>query len=204
MSGDILILGAGGHGKVVADILCCAGARVRGFLDDDPATWGTLRLGLPVLGAVATHAVHAPAVILGIGDIAARRDLVARLSAGKAPRWCVAIHPRATLARSVAIGAGVTVMAGAVVNADTTLGDHCVVNTGATVDHDCAIGPYAHIAPGAHLAGGVHVGAGALIGIGAVVTPNLTIGVGSVVAAGAVVIADVPDGVTVKGVPARP
>lgn len=204
MSG-ILILGAGGHGKVVADILCARGAPVWGFLDDDPTTWGTLRLGLPVLGAVATHAARAPeGVILGIGDIAARRALVALLGPSVTPRWCVAIHPRATVARSVAVGCGVAVMAGAVVNPDATLGNHSIINTGATVDHDCVIGPHAHIAPGVHLAGGVRVGCGALVGIGASVMPNVTIGAGAVVAAGAVVIADVPDGVTVRGVPARP
>ncbi len=201
----ILVLGAGGHGKVVADILCACGADVRGFLDDDPAMWGKLRLGLPVLGAVATHAVHDPeGIILGIGDIAARRELVARLGPALASRWCVAVHPRAIVARSVAVGCGVAVMAGAVVNPDVILGDHCVINTGATVDHDCVIGPHAHIAPGVHLAGGVRVGCGAMVGIGASVTPNVTIGAGAMVAAGAVVIADVPDGVTVKGVPARP
>jgi sugar O-acyltransferase (sialic acid O-acetyltransferase NeuD family) len=200
----VLILGAGGHAKVVADILLCQGTPVMGFLDDDPATWGALRLGLPVLGGIATYRVHLPGgLILGIGDIAARNALVERLGRDACDRWCNAIHPHATVAASVRVGHGVAVVARAVVNPDAILGDHSIVNTGATVDHDCTIGEHAHIGPGAHLGGSVRVGRGALIGIGASVTPGLTIGDGAVVGAGAVVVADVPPYVTVKGVPAR-
>lgn len=200
----VLILGAGGHAKVVADILCCRGTPVMGFLDDDPTTWGATRLDLPVLGGIATYREYMPSgLILGIGDITARQAVVERLGRDARHRWCNAIHPHATVARSVQLGCGVAVMAGAVLNADITLGDHSVVNTGATVDHDCAIGAYAHIGPGAHLAGGIRVGRAALIGIGASITPRLTIGEGAVVGAGSVVVGDVPASTTVKGVPAR-
>src|SRR3954471_22418789 len=162
MSG-VLVLGAGGHGKVVADILMSQGLLVRGFLDDDPAIWGARRLGIPVLGGIEAYAEFDPTgLILGVGEIAARKEIVARLGYRARHLWCNAIHPRATVARSVTLGSGVAVMAGAVVNPDTTLGDHCVINTGTTVDHDCLIGAYAHIAPGAHLAGGVQVGDGAM------------------------------------------
>lgn len=200
----VLILGAGGHAKVVADILRCRGTTVLGFLDDDPATWGTARLELPVLGGIATYRERMPGgLILGIGDIAARVALVERLGTDARTLWCNAIHPHATVARSVRLGRGVAVVARAVVNPDAILGDHSIVNTGATVDHDCAIGEHAHIGPGAHLGGGVHIGRGAFIGIGASVTPGLTIGDGAVVGAGAVVVADVPPHAMVKGVPAR-
>jgi sugar O-acyltransferase (sialic acid O-acetyltransferase NeuD family) len=201
----ILVLGAGGHGKVVADILCCAGMPLLGFLDDDPATWGTMRLGLPVLGSIATYREHMPGgLVLGIGDIAARKAIVDSLGSEARYLWYNAIHPRATVARSVRLGNGVTVVAGAVVNPDSALGDHSVVNTGATVDHDCVIGDFAHIGPGAHLAGDVRVGRDAFIGIGASVTQGISIGVGAIVGAGSVVIDPVPCHVTVKGVPARP
>ncbi|MDQ2787150.1 MAG: NeuD/PglB/VioB family sugar acetyltransferase [Chloroflexota bacterium] len=203
MSG-VLILGAGGHAKVVADILCCQGTPVRGFLDDNPATWGATRLGLPVLGGIATYREYMPSgLILGIGDIAARRAVVERLGVGVHDLWCNAIHPHATVAHSARLGRGVAVMARGVVNPDAILGDHSVVNTGATVDHDCVIGAYAHIGPGAHLAGGIRVGIGALIGVGANITPWLTIGDDTVVGAGSVVVGDVPAHVTVKGIPAR-
>lgn len=201
----ILVLGAGGHGKVVADILCCAGTRVLGFLDDDPETWGMTRLGLPVLGGITTYREYLPdGLVLGVGDVAARGLIVESLGQHARGLWRNAIHPRAIVARSVRLGRGVTIMAGAVVNSDSVLGDHSVINTGATVDHDCTIGEYAHIGPGAHLAGGVHIGREAFVGIGASVTPGLSIGDGAVVGAGAVVIDHVPSGVTVKGIPARP
>jgi len=200
----VLILGAGGHAKVVADILCCQGTPVMGFLDDDPATWGATRLGFPVLGGIATYRTHMPSgLILGLGDIAARRAVVERLGACARDLWCNAIHPHATVANSVRLGRGVAVMARSVVNPDAILGDHSVVNTGATVDHDCVIEAYAHIGPGAHLAGGIRVGAGTLIGVGANITPCLTVGDGAVVGAGSVVVDDIPAHVTVKGVPAR-
>lgn len=203
MSG-ILVLGAGGHGKVVADILCCQGQPVVGFLDDDPALWGSARLGLPVLGAIATYVEHAPGgLVLGVGNTAARTRIVARLGVRADGLWRNAIHPRATVARSVRLGRGVAVMAGAVVNPDAALGDHCVINTGATVDHDCVIGDFAHLGPGARLAGGIRVGREAFIGVGASIMPCLSIGEGAIVGAGSVVIADVPGHVTVKGIPAR-
>ncbi|MCA1669124.1 MAG: acetyltransferase [Thermomicrobia bacterium] len=203
MSG-VLILGAGGHGKVIADILCCRGIPVMGFLDDNPATWGAMRLGLPVLGGIATWHEHMPGgLIVGIGDIAARKAVVERLGSDARALWCNAIHPHATVAQSAQRGCGIAVMAGVVVNPDAILGDHSIVNTGATVDHDCVIGEYAHIGPGAHLAGGIRVGHEALIGIGANIMPWLTIGDGAVVGAGSVVIGDVPSQVMVKGVPAR-
>ncbi len=204
MRGGILVIGAGGHGKVVADIFRCLGQPVYGFLDDDPATWGTTRLGLPVLGAVDRWHVYAPTgLVLGIGEIAARTQIVERLGACAAGLWCNAVHPRATVAASACLGRGIVVVAGAVVNPDATLGDHSIVNTGATVDHDCVVGAHAHIGPGAHLAGGVQVGPEAFIGMGANVTPWRTIGHGAVVGAGAVVVHDVPCHVTVKGIPAR-
>ncbi len=200
----VLVLGAGGHGKVIADILCCAGMPVMGFLDDDPETWSTIRLGLPVLGGIATYCQHMPdGLILGMGDIAARIAVVERLGRDVHGLWRNAIHPRAVIARSVQLGRGVAVVAGAIVNPDSVLGDYSVINTGATIDHDCTIGVHAHIGPGAHLAGGIRVGADVLIGVGANITPCLTVGDGAVVGAGSVVVSDVPARVTVKGVPAR-
>ncbi|MEO8286221.1 MAG: acetyltransferase [Chloroflexota bacterium] len=201
---SILIIGAGGHAKVVADILLCSGLVVMGFVDDNPAIWGEQRLGLPVLGAIDTYASYeAGGLVMGIGDNENRMQVVERLGQPAGKLWRQAIHPRAILAASVVVGRGVVVVAGAVVNPDTVLGDHVIVNTGATIDHDCEIGDYAHIAPGVHISGGVHVGTAALIGVGASVAPGRSIGVRAIVGAGAAVVHDLPDGVTAKGVPAR-
>ena len=199
----VLIVGAGGHAKVVADILLCQGTYVLGFLDDDPNTWGKTRLGLPVMGGIDTYASHNPAgLVMGIGDNRVRQQIVGRLDVAS-DLWRSAIHPRATIAASVRVGNGVVVAAGAVVSPDTTLGDHAIVNTGATVDHDCIIGDYAHIAPGVHLSGGVRIGAGVLIGVGAGVAPGNTIGDWAIIGVGAAVVRDVPGSVIAKGVPAR-
>jgi sugar O-acyltransferase (sialic acid O-acetyltransferase NeuD family) len=202
--GGVLVLGAGGHAKVVADILLGQGIAVAGFLDDDPATWGQTRLGLPVLGSVDSFGLHSPeGLVPGIGSNHARQALVARLGPAAYELWRNAIHPRATVAASARLGRGVVIAAGAVVNPDTEVEDHAIINTGAVVDHDCTIGEYAHVAPGARLAGGVRVGEGALVGIGASIVPQRSVGAWAVVGAGAAVVSDIPDGVTAVGVPAR-
>ncbi len=203
MSG-LLILGAGGHAKVILDILNLQGVSVQGFLDDDETLWGQTRLGLSVLGGISTYGDYAPdGLILGIGSNAVRRILVEALGAEVAPLWRSAVHPQAVIAESVQAGIGTVVMAGAVINVDTVIGSHCIINTGASVDHDCQLGDYVHIAPGVRLSGGVLVGDDSMLGIGSVVIPGVTIGRGVMVGAGAVVVRDVPNGVTAKGVPAR-
>jgi sugar O-acyltransferase (sialic acid O-acetyltransferase NeuD family) len=198
------VVGAGGHGKVVADILLYGGLEVLGFLDDDEESWGQHRLGLPVLGPTTAYVDFMPVrLAMGIGHNTARQQVVERLGSGAHSLWCNAIHPTAYVAGSVRLGTGVMVAAGAVVNPDAALGDYCIVNTGATVDHDCLIGAYAHVAPGVHLSGGVRVGAGALIGVGACVAPLCTVGDRATIGAGAAVVRDIPPGVIAKGVPAR-
>lgn len=204
----VLIVGAGGHAKVVADILQANGMVVHGFLDDDPGTWGQTRLGLPVLGAIGSFAAYAPdALIAGVGSNAARQHIVQKIegitSQSPDALWCNAIHPRACVAPSAQVGHGLVVAAQAVINPDSDIGDHVVINTGATIDHDCRIGSCAHIAPGVHLAGNVVVEEGAFIGIGSVVIPGITIGCWAVIGAGSVVVRDVPARATAFGVPAK-
>jgi sugar O-acyltransferase (sialic acid O-acetyltransferase NeuD family) len=198
-----LIIGAGGHGKVIADIMLCQGMKVLGFLDDNPPTIGQRILGLPVLGnGENLMDFGLDGVVVGVGDNTSRHKIVQRMELYDTPAWITALHPKATVANSVQIGAGTVIMAGVIVNPDTIIGRHAIINTGATVDHDCLVGDFAHIAPGVHLAGGVRVGASTLIGIGATVIPYCTIGTGVTVGAGAVVVKDIPDGVTAKGIPA--
>ena len=205
---NTLIVGAGGHGKVVLDILRAGGQhRPVGFVDADPRLHGTTVGGLPVLGGVhqltrlvGPHKVAA--AIIAIGDNRARAGYAdAVLAAGL--QLATAVHPSAVVAESAVLGRNVVVAAGAVVCAEARIGDHAIVNTGATVDHECDVGPGVHVCPGAHLAGRVRVEAGAVIGLGANVIQCLRVGAGATVGAGAVVIRDVPPGVTVVGVPAR-
>ncbi len=200
----VAIFGAGGHGKVVLDILLESGVEVAGFLDDDPKKKGARVLGFPVLGGLdALKGEKGVAVALGVGSNAAREEIY-----GKAKRLGVevvgAVHPKAAVSRFTKLGKGAVIMAGAAVNPGCELGDGVVVNTGATVDHDCRLGRFCQIWPGAHLAGSVSVGELAYVGTGAAVVPGIAIGASAIIGAGAAVVSDIPAGVTAVGVPARP
>ncbi len=205
----VLILGAGGHAQVVADILLAmqrAGQAVEvvGFLDDAAHRQGRRMLGLPVLGPLAVRGdVPHDALVVAIGDNRARAR-VQRALQDAGERLFVARHPRAVLAPDVQVGPGTVIAAGVVVNTGTVVGEGVILNTGCTVDHHNRIHAFAHIAPGAHLAGEVTVGEGALVGVGAAVIPGRSIGPWAVVGAGAAVVRDVPAHTTVVGVPARP
>jgi len=204
----IIVMGASGHGQVVADVLFQMWTKGRemeivGFLDDEAALAGTRVLGLPVLGKLADlPAMPHDCVILGIGDNAVRARLFNELtSAGK--RFATAIHPSAVLAPDVVISPGAVLCAGVVINTGGLVRENAILNTCASLDHHGELAPHSHVAPGVHLAGNVRVGEGALIGIGACVVPGVSIGAWSVVGAGAAVTKDVPERATVGGVPAR-
>lgn len=198
---SVLVVGAGGHAKVVVATLQAAGQVVAGCLDDDPAATGRIVLGVPVLGPVALLAAHDGLAILAVGDNAARRSLA---EAFPGIRWATAIHPAAIVHPTVTVGEGAVVFAGAIVQPDTEIGRHAIVNTAASVDHDGRIGEYAHVAPGVHLSGGVDVGEGVLLGVGCCVAPGCAVGPWAVVGAGAAVVGDLPAYTTCVGVPARP
>ena len=205
---DVLLLGAGGHGKVVLDIVRAAGEHNPvGFLDADPSLAGSTIGGVPVLGPVnfltkLKQQQKLKAAIVSIGDNRARRSYAALLRE-HGYELINAIHPAATISPTAQLGKNVVVAAGAVVCADARIGDSTIVNTSAVVDHECRVGEAAHVCPGVLLAGRVHVGSGAFVGLGAKVIQCLTIGEHAVVGAGAVVIEDVPAHATVVGVPAQ-
>jgi sugar O-acyltransferase (sialic acid O-acetyltransferase NeuD family) len=203
-------LGAGGHAKVVLDILAFHEEfQVVGLTDADPAMVGKRILGVPILGTdellpgLRAEGVRGAFIGVGsVGDCQTRRQLF-ELACTLGFQMIDIIHPDATVARSVRMGQGSTIMAQVALNPDIVLGDNVIVNTGAQLDHDCQVGDHVHVAPGAHISGGVRIGPCAHIGVGATIIQGLQIGAGVIVGAGAVVLHDVPPNVTVVGVPAR-
>ena len=201
----LLIIGAGGQGKVVADTALLLGWEDIAFLDDRAATLQP-PLGMPIVGMLenleAQRAAYFSAIV-AVGDAKLRIQLTARCRRAGFDVVSV-VHPKAYLSKFASIGAGCAAFAQSAINAGASMGAACIVNTGATVDHDCLIGEGVHICPGAHLAGSVRVGDRSWIGIAATIRQGITIGRDATVGAGAVVVADVPDGSTVMGVPAKP
>ena len=197
----LVIVGAGGHGKVVADIARLCGYGDIAFLDDAPGLAQVL--GYQVLGPVSSLSMYPQDdFVVAIGKAAARRRIQDEL-VHKGARLVTLVHPSAVVAQGVKMGVGSVVMAGAVINPSAKVGCGCIVNTSASIDHDCDIGDYAHISVGAHLAGSVPVGDGSWIGIGTVVSNNVSVCPDCVVGAGAVVVRDVTVPGTYVGVPAR-
>ena len=208
MTDKLVIWGAGGHARVIADIISLTGSYVIvGFLDDVcPEPRPVVFSDAPILGGAEQLDVLKKQgvrhIIFGFGNCQARLDLA---RTARAARFTLAtvIHPSAVVAQGVAVGAGSMIAAGAVVGPGACLGENVIVNTGATVDHDCELGDGVHICPGVNLAGNVTVGTAAWVGIGATVIQKVSIGAGATVGAGAVVLRDVPAGATVYGVPAQ-
>jgi sugar O-acyltransferase (sialic acid O-acetyltransferase NeuD family) len=201
------VYGAGGHGKVVLDILERDDrVQIEGLVDDDPTRAGGELFGYRILGSgEALRRIRMSGVtgaIVAIGDNETR---------GRLANWVetfdleliTAVHPAAQIARGVEIGAGSAVMAGVVINAESVLGRNTIVNTGATVDHDCRIGDCVHLAPGVHLAGDVRIGQHTHVGIGTVILQGVSVGHHVEIGAGSVVLRDLPPNITAVGVPAR-
>lgn len=202
MPKSVVIIGASGHGKVIADIIIKSGDIVRGFLDDAQNLPETVA-GIPVLGCTAEYDKYAEcSFVIAIGNAAIRRRIAERLEGHVT--WYTAIHPAATIASlGVEIGEGTVIMAGAVVNACACMGRHCIINTSAVIEHDNLLGDYVHVSPGAVLTGTVTVGDNTHIGAGACVKNNTSITADCVIGAGAVVVRDITEKDTYVGVPAR-
>ncbi len=200
MNKQVVIIGAGGHGKVIADIVIKSGDTVRGFLDDNESSGSVA--GISVLGKTADFLNYKDCeFVIAVGDAAAREAIAEKLGGVK---WYTAVHPSAAVSvLDVEIGEGTVVMANASVNPGTRIGKHCIVNTAAVVEHDNRISDYVHISVGARLGGTVSIGRASWIGIGSCVINNVSVCGGCTVGAGAVVVKDITEPGTYLGVPAR-
>jgi len=203
VNNKLLIIGASGHGKVIAEIALQMN-RYKNivFLDDDINIKTTM--GIAVVGRIsdAIKYVNECDIIVGIGNNEIREKVQKYVEVIGA-RIPILAHPSAIISKNVKIGAGTVIMAGAVVNCCSEIGRGCIINTGATIDHESVIGNYVHLSPGVHLAGAVSVGHNTWLGIGSIVKNNIGITEGCIVGAGSVVIKSITEPGTYVGVPAR-
>ncbi len=198
-----MIFGAGGHGKVVLDILLKSKLKVLGFLDDDTKKINKKVLGFKILGDCSYLIKNKTvSVALGIGGNVTREKIFQKIKS-LGIKIVSAVHPQAIIAKGVKIGEGVVIMPGVIIGPSTVLKEGVVINTSASVDHDCYLNRFCQIWPGAHLAGSVTVGEFSYVGTGASVIQNINIGKNVMVGAGAAVIRNIPDSVTCVGVPAK-
>lgn len=204
MRAGVVIIGGGGHAKVVIESLRASGHTVAAIVDADPTPREVL--GVPVVGddlkLPELKEQGLSRLFVAIGDNRLREKL-GRKAQGLGFTLVNAIHPSAVISPSAKLGQGVAVMAGVTINADAEVGDLAIINTGAVVDHDGRLGMACHLGPASALAGGVTVGDRAFLGVGARAIPGVTIGVDTTVGAGGVVVRDLPDGVLAIGVPAK-
>ncbi len=201
---NIVILGAGGHSKVIIDIIKKKAAlgkeKVNIYLLDDNVPAGTIIMGYEVVGTIdECYNYKDSYFVIGIGDNKTRK----RISQKYKLAYISVIHPNAMIANDVVIGEGTVIAAGVVVNSGTIIGEHCIINTAATVDHDNRIGSYSHISPGAHLGGAVIVDECVWIGLGSNVINNIKVSEDTIVGAGSLVIKDIFDSGVYVGHPVQ-
>ncbi len=205
MTGSLLVLGAGGHGRVVADAALLAGFDRVAFLDDAHPKVGQAG-PWPILGPISMFQDLSrdwPSAIVAIGDGAKRLELFERLRQADIKTPAI-VHPTAIISSHAALGEAVFVAAGAIINIGAKIGTAAIINTGARVDHDCIIGAGCHVAPGVTLSGGVTLGQTVWLGTGCAVRQYVTIGDDAIVGVGAAVVDNLAGGCTYVGVPARP
>lgn len=201
MAKSVILIGAGGHAKVIADIIRAAGDTVAGYYDDRVPK-GTKIQSAEVLGAIddISDKSRDAEYILAIGSNLIRKKMAERFA--HLPFY-TAIHPSACIGSGVCIGEGCCVMPLAVLSAEAKVGRHCILNTHSVLEHESCLDDFVHLAPGSVLCGNVSVGSGCMIGAGAVVKNNVAIAQDSVIGAGAVVTKDIVEAGVYAGVPVR-
>jgi len=202
MHDRLIIIGASGHGRVVADIAFSMKKwQAIAFLDDDYSRQNEIKW--PFYGSVSSSEQYLcdSDFVVAIGNNEIREKIQSDLEA-KAASFGTLIHPNAIVGSDVHIGTGSTIMAGAVINCGTKIGKGCIINTGATIDHDNSLNDFVHVSPGSHLAGTVKIGEKCWLGIGSIVINNVSIISGCIIGAGAVVVNDISEPGTYIGVPA--
>jgi len=208
MNLPVLIVGGGGHAKVLIEALRLQSIKILGIIDADATKIGADVSGIRVIGddeAISGYKTSDIFLVNGIGSVHIPKmkiDVFEKFKA-KGFTFSTIIHPSAVVASDVALGEGSQIMAGVVIQPGCTIGADTIVNTRASIDHDCQIGDHVHIAPGVTLSGGVRVGDGSHIGTGATVIQGVTIGRNSLVGAGSVVVNDISGDIEVRGIPAK-
>ncbi|RDI47723.1 acetyltransferase [Falsibacillus pallidus] len=200
-----VLIGAGGHSKVVKDILIAGGHRVLGFLDDNRSE--TSFCGLPVLGKIKDlptliDSEDSLSFIITIGDNKKRKHMADELNQYPI-RFGTAVHPQSFIGDNVHIGEGSVIMPFAVINADTFIGSHCIINSHAVVEHDCIVDSFVHLSPQSTLTGSVKAGEGVHFGASSCIIPGKQVGCWSIIGAGSTVIRDIPAFSTAVGSPAK-
>ncbi|MFD2514265.1 acetyltransferase [Pontibacter locisalis] len=193
----MIIYGASGHGKVIAEILEKNGFTNIIFVDDKPV--GDSFLDYPLHHTSKLPELDDQDLVIAVGNNRTRSKLAQSID----KKFTVAVHPSAQISHRCTPGAGTVIMAGVVVNADSTIGEHVILNTNCSIDHDCVLEDFVHISPNVALAGNVHVGEGTQVGIGSSVIQGVRIGKYATIGAGAAIIEDVPDYAVVVGVPGK-
>ncbi len=201
----IIIMGAGGHGQVVADaLLLMEHADPVAFLDENPKITGTEIMGIPVPGGITQlSSIEHDGIVIALGNNSLRKKIFNKLKLAGENLFTV-IHPSAIIAPDVQIGEGCMILAGTVINTGAVIKSNTIINTNATIEHHNRIGPHAHIAPGSTLGGEVIAEQESMIGIGSTVLPRVRVGKKSVLGGGSTAIKDIKEGQTVAGCPARP
>lgn len=206
----IIVVGAGGHGAVVADALLLAGEKVLGFTDQNLALHGKLICGIPVLGSdevLLNYKENEVLLANGIGSLSNEtesvRQQVQRELESSGWSFCTVIHPTAIISRYATIGISVQLMAGSIVQAGAYVGDSCIVNTGAIIEHDAIINSWCHVSSGAVICGHTKIGAGSHVGAGSTVIQCISIGPETLIGAGAVVLKNFEGHGTLVGVPSK-
>lgn len=191
---SIYLYGAGGHAKVIIDILKSIGVSVKGIYDDNPGLKEVCTI--PV---IHTNSYQSP-LIISIGNNNIRKKIVEKL---QHVEYIKAVDSRTIISKSVEIEEGTVVMQGVIIQSCTIIGRHAIINTGAKIDHDCIIEDFVHIAPGSILCGNVSIGEGSFVGAGTTIIPGIKVGKWSIIGAGSTVIEDIPDNVVAVGSPCR-